>query len=210
MSVAFDNKVTVTGLNVTTLTTPAFTITSAANVFGVTSLGVQNAVTGVTASLGGVNGVAIIGCLSPAQTFSVPAPPSGSQTATASWTGGAGHCVLGAATVSGAFYATGTTASVTTTLSSIKIQSTNGDLTMDFPVYGNGVFSAPTQTQEWNVLSGTAADGASAASSIGPGTGTTTHAWTIVDSGGGGFVDGVNFAQAISANPSVAVIGITP
>src|SRR5882762_5796693 len=140
MSVAFDNKVTVTGINVTTLTTPAFTITSAANVFGVTSLSIQNAVTGITASLGGVNGVAIPGCFTPTQTFSMPAPPSGSQTATASWTGGAGHCVLAAATVSGAFYVTGTQGTVTATLSSVKIQSTSGDLTMDFAAYGNGTF----------------------------------------------------------------------
>jgi hypothetical protein len=114
------------------------------------------------------------------QQFQVTAPPSGSQTGTMSWTG-ATDCVLGATTTSGVDQTTpfnnGTFASGTATPSSVAITSTNGDLTHDTMSDDSG--SAPTSPTQTSLWARGVVGGVSGAGSRGPGTGTTTHQWTM-------------------------------
>src|ERR1700752_903260 len=81
---------------VTSVTTSAFTITSNANRGGIIAVAFDNNTgTAETASLGGVSGVKVTGTDTGAtigyrlMMFSVIAPPSGSQTATCSWSSSA-------------------------------------------------------------------------------------------------------------------------
>jgi hypothetical protein len=201
MAVVFDNSASITGIGVTTLTPAAFTITALANRAAFMSLGINGSISGVSGSVGGVAGVAIAGTLSPPQSFGVTAPPSGSQTATMSWTGAA-DAVMGVATASGVDQVTpfnnGTVGTVNASSSTVTITSTNGDLTINGSAFSTGVFSAPNQTQRWNDRADI--DSAGGAGSTGPGTGTATHTWTITSTlAGGGFADGANFKQAVSA-----------
>lgn len=198
-AVAFDNQASITGSAVTTLTTPAFTITSNPD---------RAAIVGCNASAGSafsytVGGVAasgqIPGCFSfNILTSVVTAPPSGSQTATAQWTGSA-TAQFGVMTFYNVKQATptnnGTNAATSGTTASVAVTSTNGDLTIDHLFGGPGAISAPTQNLGFNAFLSSSSGG-----SYGPGTGTTTHQWTVA-SGFVGTSDGVNLVQADDLMP---------
>src|SRR5439155_241915 len=142
-SVTFDNRVS-SGFQfgVTTVSTPAFTIGSGTNraAMIMVAMGGNNA-TSITASLGGVSGTVVAGSDSGTTTairtllFCVSNPPSGSQTATVSWTTSM-NVDVGVITVSGANQTTpctnGTfaaTNSAPTATTSVTITSNPGDLT---------------------------------------------------------------------------------
>jgi len=105
-------------------------------------------------------------------------PPSGSQTATVSWTGSM-NVDVGVITVSGAnqttpctngtFAAFNSSPSVST---SVTITSNPGDLTASIGISANQWISPFTnQTLKWGL------DSNSVGGDVGPGTGTTTHMW---------------------------------
>ena len=144
-----------------------------------------NNATNITASLGGVSGTLIPGTDSGTTAeirtmiFQVINPPSGSQTATVSWTPSM-HADVGVITVSGAdqttpvtngaFAATNSAAAPTT---SVTIVSNPGDLTASVGLTANTWLTPFTnQTLKWGI------DAQVAGGDIGPGTGTTTHTWT--------------------------------
>lgn len=186
MAVAFDNTASATVVGGITITTAPFTVTSAANRAALLALSTNNGnnITGITASLGGVTGIAVPGADSGATAqralmFRVTAPPSGSQTATISWTGNADG-TLGVVTASGVDQSTpvnnGTSATGSSATTAVTITSNAGDLTIDAAEVAQGAaLTAPTQTQRWNVSSSGNQTGAG---STGPGTGTATHQWT--------------------------------
>jgi len=205
VSTADITSASTSGSAVTMLTTPAFTITSNTNRAGFIGLSFNNnAISALTGSIGGTAGSAISGTDSGTTAvprsvmFGVTAPPSGSQTATASWTGSS-NAIIGATTTSGVDQTTsfnnGTFATGTATPSSVAITSTSGDLTVDTEADASGTLpSSPTQTSLWVTFTG-AMDGAA---SRGPGTGTTTHQWTV---GGTWASSGANFSQAAGGVP---------
>src|SRR5204863_5660008 len=130
----------------TTVTTPSFVIGSGPNRAAmIMVIMTNNAATGITATLGGVSGTLIPGtdtgtpATVPTLIFCVANPPSGAQTATASWTNSVTGAEVGVITVSGADQATpctngtflaGDSEPVTT---SVTIASTTGDLTARLP-----------------------------------------------------------------------------
>lgn len=192
MAVTYDNQVSTTGIGVTTLTTASFPITSSPNRVAVIGCD-ANAGSAFTYSVGGVAAIGQIpGCFNfNVLTSVVVAPPSGSQTATASWTGAA-TAVLGVLTFSGVDQTTpvtnGTNAATVGTTASVTIPSSIGHVTVDH-LFGSGAaISAPTQNLGYSSASGTTAVGGS---TYGPGTGTATHAWTL-GSGFSGTSDGLN------------------
>jgi hypothetical protein len=185
--VSYDNNVS-SGFDwgVTTLTTPAFIIGSRTNraAMIMVTMSANNA-TGIRASLGGVSGTLIPGTDTGTTAtfrsliFQVINPPSGSQTATVSWTGSL-NADVGVITVSGAnqttpctngtFAAFDSSPSVST---SVTVTSNPGDLTASIGTTANQWISPFTnQTLKWGL------DSASAGGDVGPGTGTTTHTWT--------------------------------
>ena len=179
-SVAFDNAVS-SGLRwqATTVTTPSFVVGSGANRAAmIMVIMTDNAATGVTASLGGVSGTLIPGTDSGTTAtvrtliFCVANPPSGAQTATASWTNSVNGADVGVITVSGADQATPCTngtffaANSQPVTTSVTIASTAGDLTASV-AYTNSSWVAPytNQTLKWGV------DAGQGGGDIGPGTG---------------------------------------
>jgi hypothetical protein len=187
-AVAFDNKaVAPTEFNVQTITTPAFTI-SGTNRAAILCLWLGlNSATGVTMSLGGVQGTAILGADTGTTNgnirvvcFSVTAPPTGSQTATASWTGSMAAS-LGVITATGVNQTTPVTnGNFSTpgfvTSAPLTIASSNGDLTVT--VYGTTTNPATVTTDRTERF----ANGSVFKGDTGPGTGTTTHTWTASSS----------------------------
>jgi hypothetical protein len=141
--------------------------------------------TGISARLGGVNGVLIPGTDSGTTAgvrtliFQVINPPSGLQSATVSWTTSM-NVDVGVITVSGAdqttpctngtFVASNSSPSATT---SVTIASNPGDLTASV-AYSKNVWVSPftNQALKWGI------DSAAIGGDIGPGTGSTTHTWT--------------------------------
>jgi len=216
-SVAFNNAVS-SGLRwqATTVTTPSFVIGSGANRAAmIMVIMTTNAATGVTASLGGVSGTLIPGTDSGTTAtvrtliFCVANPPSGAQTATASWTNIVNGADVGVITVSGADQTTpctsgtslaGNSRPVTT---SVTIASATGDLTASV-AYTNDAWAVPytNQTLKWGLDSG------QGGADIGPGTGTTTHAWTDQWPLNAHAVSGANFKASnaveftLTASPS--------
>lgn len=208
-AVVFDNKASVTGTSVTTLTTVAFTITSSANRAGTVAICTRNASTsGFTSGIGGTAGAFITGTegtLSTAHLLlhGVTAPPSGSQTATASWTTAA-NAGIGALTASGVNQTTPLTNGTFTTSSvsptSLSVTSTSGDLTMTGLCINNaGVDPTTNQTIEYldEIVSSLTSAG-----DIGPGTGTTTHTWTSITNSK--VISGANFLAAGGAPPAAS------
>jgi len=186
-TVVYDNKVS-SGIQwgVTTARTPAFTIGSGTNRAAMIMVAMSaNNATNITASLGGVSGTLVPGSDSGTTAtirtliFQVINPPSGSQTATVSWTTTM-NVDVGVITVSGAdqttpctngtFTANNSTPTATT---SVTITSNPGDLTASVGFTG-GTWVTPftNQTLKWGI------DSAVTGGDIGPGTGTTTHTWT--------------------------------
>jgi hypothetical protein len=171
---------------VTTVTTPAFIIGSRTNraAMIMVTMSANNA-TGITASLGGVSGTLIPGTDTGTTAtfrsliFQVINPPSGSQTATVSWTGSM-NADVGVITVSGANQTTpctnGTFAAFNSSRSvstSVTVTSNPGDLTASIGTTASQWISPFTnQTLNWGL------DSNSVGGDIGPGTGTTTHTWT--------------------------------
>src|SRR5882762_7847656 len=200
--VSFHNKVSSDfRWSVTTVTTPAFTIGSGTNraAMIMVSMSANNA-TGITASLGGVSGTLIPGTDSGTTAtirsliFQVINPPSGSQTATVSWTGSM-NADVGVITVSGAnqitpgtngtFVASNSSPAIT---SSVTIASNPGDLTASIGTTANQWISPFTnRTLKWGI------DSSEVGGDVGPGTGTTTHAWTGQFANETHVVSGANF-----------------
>jgi hypothetical protein len=200
--VTYDNKVN-SGFqwNATTVTTPGFIIGSGTNRAAMIMVAMSGSgATNITATLGGVNGTLIAGTDSGTTAtirtliFQVINPPSGSQTATVSWTTPM-NVDVGVITVSGADQTTpgtnGTfaaTNSAPATTTSVTITSNSGDLTASIGFTSNQWISPYTnQTVKWGI------DGNAAGGDIGPGTGTTTHTWTGQFSNETHAVSGANF-----------------
>lgn len=209
MAVIFDNTASATIAAGVSITTASFAVTANPNRAALLALSTNNGnnITGITASLGGVNAVAVPGADSGATAqrvlmFSVTAPPSGSQTATVSWTGNADG-TFGAVTASGVDQNTpvtnGTSASGSGATTSVTITSNAGDLTVDAVEVAQGAaLTAPTQTPRWNVNSSGNQTGAG---STGPGSGTATHQWTNL--GATWVAVGANFKALILAAPQL-------
>src|SRR5437773_1928543 len=215
--VIYDNAVS-SGLRwqPTTVTTPSLVIGSGENRAAmIMVIMTDNVATGITASLGGVSGTLIpgtdTGTTATVRTliFCVANPPSGAQTATVSWTNTVNGADVGVITVSGADQAApctngtflaGNSRPVTT---SVTIASTTGDLTASV-AYTNSAWAASytNQALKWGVDSG------QGGGDIGPGTGTTTHAWTDKWPLNAHAVSGANFKAStlaefkLSASPS--------
>jgi hypothetical protein len=204
-TVTFDNKVSSDfQWSVTTVTTPAFIIGSGTNraAMIMVVLSANNA-TGITARLGGVSGTLIPGtdsgttATSRTLIFQVINPPSGSQTATVSWTTSM-HADVGVITVSGADQTTpctnGTfaaTNSAPTATTSVTITSNSGDLTASIGYTANQWVSPYTnRILKWGI------DQSAAGGDIGPGTGSTTHTWTGQFANETHAVSGANFKAA--------------
>lgn len=204
---------------VVTVTTSPFTITSNSNRAGILGLSVGNTgISAITGSIGGVSGTAIAGTDSTttqtnrALQFGVTAPPSGSQTATMSWTGSS-NAQLGVVTTSGvdqsASFNNGTFNSASAAgPTSVAITSTNGDLTVDTIISNDGAVtpSAPTQTSQWALSFGFSQ---AAAGSSGPGTGTTTHQWTVGGATSQWVASGANFNQLAAVPDSIGSANLT-
>lgn len=195
MAVAFDNASTAArNFGATSITTPSFTI-AGSNRAGIVGISTQTASTsGFSADIGGTSGSAISGAESSVNShvivFGVTAPPTGSQTATASWTT-ASDAVVGAITVTGVDqvtpFANGTSINLGYVLSGgLSITSTSGDLTASVLTLQFGGGSEPTtdQTRKYTNFTG--------ACDIGPGTGTATHTWTFPGSDNAE-IAGINF-----------------
>lgn len=210
--VTFDNKVS-TGFDfgVTKLTSPAFVVGSGPNRAAMIMLAMSgNTATNITASLGGVPAALISGTDSGATAtgrtmiFQVINPPSGSQTATASWTGNM-NADMGVITVTGANQTAPTNSgtfaaskSSPAAATSVTVASNPGDLTASV-AYTADNWKTPftNQTLKWGIDSG------AVGGDIGPGTGTATHTWTDDFAGQDHSVSGANFSAASTSDFSV-------
>lgn len=207
MPAVFDNAAAAaSAAAVTTITTPSFTIagTDRAACIG---LGWDDgtAVTGVSASCGGVSGSEVTGTsvvnYMRGVLYSVIAPATGAQTATASWTT-ARLAGIGVVTATGVDQTTpmnNGTSAFGTGVPSRTITSTSGDLTTDC-VAEQDIPSVPTQTERYNQVSGIGIAG-----STGPGTGTTTHAWATSPAEWAHM--GANFVQVAAGGPARIIGG---
>lgn len=187
VSIADISVATVQGASVISLTTPAMTITSNPNRVALIGFSQDNTnSTGHAGSVGGVAGSVVAGTDNSSVNnprglmIGVTAPPSGSQTATVSWTTVSTSAICGAVATSGADQATsfdnGTTAEGSGGTPTLSITSRDGDLTCD--LVASRIVTAPTagQTSRW-----TQADAPgfhAGGGSTGPGTGTTIHTWS--------------------------------
>jgi len=163
-----------------------------------------NNATGITASLGGVSGTLIPGtdsgttALIRTLIFQVINPPSGSQTATVSWTNIQAYVDVGVITVSGADQTTPCTngtfaanSSAPAATTSVPITSNPGDLTASVGFTANRWIPPSTnQTLKWGI------NESSVGGDIGPGIGTTTHTWTGQFVNETHAVSGANFKAA--------------
>jgi hypothetical protein len=202
------------GSGVGSLTTPAMTITSNSNRAGVLCFSIDgNGSTPNAASIGGVNGTSIANTDTGTSIgyrnfmYQVIAPPSGSQTATMGIPATA-NLILSALVTSGVDQTTpfnnGTFAVSTINGSpTLPITSVNGDLTVDVQS-NNGATGtdAPNQTPESFQRVGGIAGG----TSIGPGTGNTTHNWTTT--GNAWLSSGCSFVAAAAAADAIGPANI--
>ena len=124
---------------------------------------------------------------------------TGAQTVSVSWTGST-NGDAGMIGASGVDQTTpcnnGTFASTTTATMATSITSTSGDLTFDWTIDDSGsagVPNTPTQTQRLAFQDNSFNSGNGL--STGPGTGTTTHQWTV-SVGNGATMSGTNFKAA--------------
>jgi len=185
----------------TSITTPPIIIGASANRAAMIMVSmVANNATAISARLGGVTGTLIPGTDTGntasirSMIFCVTNPPSGSQTATVSWTNSMAADV-GVIAVSGANQSTpclnGTLAasnSSPSTTTSVTVTSSSGDLTATVATTSNAwVAPFTNQALKWGP------DSSSVAGDIGPGTGTTTHTWIGQFFGEIHAVSGANF-----------------
>ena len=200
--VNFDNKVS-SGYNwgVTKITTPAFSSGIGSNRAAMIMVAMSlNTATNITASLGGVAGTLVPGTDSGISStirtmiFQVINPPSGSQTATVSWTTSM-NADVGVITVSGVDQTTpiinGTIAAYnvnSVTTASLTVTSSPGDLTATIGYTSDGwVTPFTNQLLKWGV------DSEAAGGDVGTGLGTTTHTWTDMYSFQTEVISGANF-----------------
>ena len=206
MAVAYDNSVQITGYTVVSLTTGSFTIGSGNTCAFLAVAGgyTGSAPTSPSGSAGGATASVLSGasCTDGAgdAAFALYAinPASGSQTASASWTNTMDFAVLTVVTATGVDQATGMNNGNSNTDGygpgvSVQITSTSGDLTTTCHFEGNAADGATTNQTIHVHTSGASCD-------TGPGTGTTTHTWTVA--GGGNSAEvlvGGNFKAAAAA-----------
>jgi hypothetical protein len=214
--VVFDNAVD-SGFHwsVTSVTTPAFVVGSGANRAAMIMVAMNaNNATNITASLGGVAGTLVAGSDSGTTAsirtliFQVINPPSGTQTATVSWTT-AMHADVGVITVTGAdqmgpvtngrFTAFNASPAAAT---SLTIPSSPGDRTASIAFTTNDWVSS-NQMIVWG------ADSSPVQGDIGAGTGNTTHTWTGLYAGTRS-VSGANFHAAGSGGAADFTVSASP
>jgi hypothetical protein len=205
--VTYDNRVSSNvRFGVTSVTTPSFLVGNGANRAAMIMVAMSaNGAADITASLGGVAGTLVPGTDSGTAAsirtmiFQVIDPPSGPQSAAVSWSNGALDADVGVVTVSGADQTTpctnGTFAASNSTpaaATSVTITSNPGDLTASVG-YTAAAWTSPAtnQTLRWGV------DAGEVGGDTGPGTGTTTHAWTDEFYWQGHAVSGANFKAAV-------------
>jgi len=182
--VAYDNSVTVHTFGGTTLTTGAFTI-SGTNRAAIIGFQFNGTVTSITASCGGVSATAISGADvthsitgTRAMLFQVIAPPTGSQTCTASWTTSV-SASMGVITATAVDQTTPTNNGNAVdcgfaSTCALAVTSTSGDRTVTL---GGVSASDSAQTTDRDLRQ---SDFGSM--DTGPGTGTTTHTWSHASS----------------------------
>ena len=205
--VKFDNSVG-SGYksSVTTVTTPAFVVGSGANRAAMIFVAMSaNTASNITATLGGVTATLVPqsdtqqAATSRTMIFQVINPPSGSQTATVSWSTNM-SAVVGVTTVSGANQTApvnnGTWLGVNAApnaISSVTVVSNPGDLTASIGYTSTSGWASPYTNQilKWGVV-----DTGEVGGDIGPGTGTTTHTWNDPYYFQTHAVSGANFSAA--------------
>jgi hypothetical protein len=203
--VVYDNKVS-SGIQfgVTSITTPAIVIGTGVNRAAMIMVAMgANTATNITASLGGVPATLVPGTDTATAAairtmiFQVINPPSGSKTATISWTTSM-NADVGVIAVSGADQTTPcingsniAVASASTAATSLTITSNFGDLTATIG-YSANKWKTPftNQTLKWGL------DSTSIGGDVGPGTGTATHTWTDQYAFQTHAVSGANFKAA--------------
>lgn len=205
-TVAYDTATFAEDFGVTTVTTASFTIANVAKRCAFVSLGTVGSNGGVTSgpSVGGVNAGAVSGATGSDATnnitgYAAIAPPSGSVTATATWTT-ARSVSLGVIVANGVHQTIGMNNGTSATGSSphsTDVTSNAGDLTVT--VNANGLASSDqTTNQTKRITSFFCID-------TGPGTaGPITHTWTKTGATASLNV-GANFVQAPVEPPSYDV-----
>lgn len=188
MAVVFDAVAVVAGSNVTTITTAAFTISGAdrAAILGWGKV-INNTASGFTSSVGGVSGALISGTDSTttvtdcrALLHGVTAPPTGSQTATMSWTTSS-FASFGVCTATGVDQTTsfnnGTFNTGTSTAPTVTITSATNDMTQaGLCANDSGAITASSQTERYNSTASANIAGSTAA-----GAASNIHSWTIAN-----------------------------
>lgn len=201
-SVTFDNVTSIVISSVQTVTTSAFVITSSANRAGALCLSQQsNGASNYSGSIGGVSGALVSGSDSGTAAgsrtliFGVTAPPSGSQTATMSWTTNT-QGTLGVATAFGvdqvASFNNGTFATAAGSPITVLVTSVVDDMTIAVAAVNTAVLTVPQQTERWNLTASSFGCGSTA------GTGTVTHGWNS-NAGETNAISGANFVQQLAA-----------
>lgn len=208
MAVGYDNSAAVRDFSVTTATTPSFTIGGSDRAGLLQFILHSTSVSGISGSIGGASCSAVAGTQQSVnnkyqEIWGCVNPATGSQTGTLSWTT-ATNVELGAITFVGANQSGGSSTFNNGnavnhgfgTGGSIQITSSSGDLTTTCcgPEFGSGNLVTSDQTDRWAASTLMAGD-------TGPGTGTTTHVWTGVDSD--------NYSSS-GCNVAAAATGPTP
>lgn len=182
MAVVYQVSTDQEAISTQTTTTSAVTF-AGTNRSAIVTLTVLGPVTGITVTCGGINCSPVAGATQTGSTFTTTQyctdtePPSGSQTATASWTN-AVSSILGLMQASNVDQATPVINGTASTYafgssSSATITSTSGDLTTS-----TNFCSATDRAQTTNQTPEPVANNAWSCQDIGPGTGTTTHTWS--------------------------------
>lgn len=183
MAAAFDNFVELGGTNLTTITTGTFTIGGANRAAMVHLEFDLSTVSSITSSVGGVSCPAIASTDSTTTSTvgrtmcrGAAAPPTGSQTAMASWTTSAPNVVLAAVTATGVDqttpFAGGQTTFITSAASiTLTMVAASGDLTSTLEMDLLGTSPTTNRTIKWTETFMGAGD-------IGPGTANPAHTWT--------------------------------
>lgn len=210
MAAIYDNAASAVAISATSVTTGSFVVGSGPNRAAAIHLVAVSLPGSFTCSLAGVSGVSVAGTpvsgnAGHTAIYGVTAPPSGSQTATASWTG-AQDVSIGVITATsvdqttplnnGANIATGSQAT-----GSLLITSNAGDLTTSCVYMFNGAAPSTNQTLRWSQTLG---NGIQPSGDTGPGTASPTHTW----SGATTFftISGANFNQAASVDAVTAFL----
>lgn len=184
MAAAFDNFVELGGTNLTTITTGAFTIAGANRAAMVQLEFDLSTVSSITASVGGVSCPAIASTDSTTTSTvgrtmcrGAAAPPTGSQTATASWTTSAPNVTIAAMTATGVDQTTPFAGGQTTFITSaatitLTMVAASGDLTSTLEMDLLGTSPTTNRTIKWTEIFMGAGD-------IGPGNVVNpAHTWT--------------------------------